>query len=212
EALRDRSWCEHMIIPGVQYPHCRPCSSQKPSCNGCSWPSLAIPSIVTTSEPSACTANIVHDFTARPFANTVQAPQILVSQPMCVPVKPAMSRMKCVSKSLGSTSFSYDCPFIVIFTCIRDAPWFYMQFVETGVLYANAVRAVYAPPRHCNAFRADFYTSSDSVPSVRASCARDSPHCHSGVELLRAPSAESRLTAHGSQAAERSFCAHRRLY
>ena len=53
-----------MIMPGVQKPHWRPCSSQKPSCSGCSWPSLASPSMVVTSEPSACTANIVQDFDA----------------------------------------------------------------------------------------------------------------------------------------------------
>jgi hypothetical protein len=41
-----------------------------------------MPSIVIKSDPSAWTANIVHDFTASPFASTVQAPQILVSQPM----------------------------------------------------------------------------------------------------------------------------------
>ena len=37
--------------------------------------------------PSACTANIVHDFTACPSSSTVHAPQIEVSQPICVPVR-----------------------------------------------------------------------------------------------------------------------------
>ena len=27
-------------MPGVQKPHCRPCSVLKPSCSGWSWPSL----------------------------------------------------------------------------------------------------------------------------------------------------------------------------
>ena len=63
-----------MIIPGVQKPHCSPCSSQKPFCSGCSWPSGARPSIVVIVEPSACTAKIVHDFALRPSTRTVQAP------------------------------------------------------------------------------------------------------------------------------------------
>jgi hypothetical protein len=37
-----------MIMPGVQKPHCRPCSSQKPVCSGCNF-ALARPSMVVTS-------------------------------------------------------------------------------------------------------------------------------------------------------------------
>lgn len=77
-----------MIMPGVQNPHCSPCSSQKPSWMGCSWPSEARPSIVRMSAPSAWTANTVQDLTACPFITIVQAPHWLVSQPMCVPVRP----------------------------------------------------------------------------------------------------------------------------
>ena len=50
-----------------------------------------IPSIVRISAPSAWTASIVHDFALRPFTCTVQAPQLLVSQPMWVPVSPKTS-------------------------------------------------------------------------------------------------------------------------
>src|SRR6266487_3805302 len=63
-----------MIIPGVQKPHCRPCFSQKPSWIGCRPPSGASPSIVVTSQPSACAANTVHALTASPLRRTVQAP------------------------------------------------------------------------------------------------------------------------------------------
>ena len=45
----------------------------------------ASPSMVRTSRPSACTANIVQLLTALPSSITVQAPQIEVSQPMCGP-------------------------------------------------------------------------------------------------------------------------------
>ena len=41
----------------------------------------------------ACTASRVHDFTAWPLRWMVQAPHWLVSQPTCVPVRPASSRM-----------------------------------------------------------------------------------------------------------------------
>src|SRR5271165_760901 len=64
------------------------------------------PSTVSSSEPSACTANMVQDFTVFPSRTTVQAPQLLVSQPTWVPVSASFSRMRCTSRSLGSTSTS----------------------------------------------------------------------------------------------------------
>src|SRR6478752_5473035 len=102
-----------MSIPGVQNPHCSPCSSLKPSCNGWSAPLLGRPSTVMTSAPSACTANMVHDFTVFPFSSTVHAPQLLVSQPTCVPVNPSCSRIKCTSSSLGSAATSRSLPLIL---------------------------------------------------------------------------------------------------
>ena len=45
---------------------------------------------MVTSRPSACTANIVQDFTGVPSSSTVQAPQLVVSQPMWVPVSPKL--------------------------------------------------------------------------------------------------------------------------
>ena len=39
--------------------------------------------MVRISAPSACTANMVQDFTDLPSRSTVQAPQWLVSQPIC---------------------------------------------------------------------------------------------------------------------------------
>ncbi len=43
-----------MIMPGVQKPHCSAWFSRNAACIGCSSPSLARPSIVVTSAPSAC--------------------------------------------------------------------------------------------------------------------------------------------------------------
>ena len=62
-----------------------------------------MPSIVTTSDPSAWTASTVQDFTARPSMWTVQAPHCDVSHPMLVPVRPSSSRIKSTSSSRGST-------------------------------------------------------------------------------------------------------------
>src|SRR5689334_8796074 len=107
-----------MIIPGVQKPHCRPCFSQKPSWIGCRPPSGASPSIVVTSEPSACTANTVHALTASPLRRTVQAPHCEVLHPMWVPVSSKTSRKYWTSNRRGSTCERHCCPFTA--TVISD--------------------------------------------------------------------------------------------
>src|SRR6266478_8325426 len=83
---------------------------------GCSFPSFSRPSTVMISDPSACTANIVQDFTAKPFISTVHAPQYVVSQPTCVPVRSQASRRNSTSNIRGSTSRAYDLPFTMIWT------------------------------------------------------------------------------------------------
>ncbi len=106
-------------MPGVQKPHCRPCISRNPSCSACSVPSgFAMPSIVRMSAPFACTANIVQDFTDLPSRSTVQAPQWLVSQPICGPVRFNSSRRKWMSRVRGSTSASTALPFTFIVTWV----------------------------------------------------------------------------------------------
>src|SRR5229473_4187108 len=108
-----------VIMPGVQKPHCRPCISRKPSCSACSVPSAAaIPSMVRRLPPSACTAKSVQDFTDLPSRSTVQAPQWLVSQPICGPVKLSCSRRKWMRRVRGSTSPSTALPLTVIVTCV----------------------------------------------------------------------------------------------
>ena len=80
------------IIPGVQNPHCRPCSSWKPCWTGSSTPSCSRPSTVVISRPAALAARIVQDFTGSPSMSTTHVPQLDVSQPQCVPVSPSSSR------------------------------------------------------------------------------------------------------------------------
>ena len=104
-------------MPGVQNPHCRPCSAWKPCCTACHRPSApARPSQVVTSCPSAWAASTVQDFTDSPSSSTVHAPQEVVSQPMFVAVKPATSRTKCASSNRSSTSASTCLPLTLIAT------------------------------------------------------------------------------------------------
>src|SRR4051812_43034357 len=98
-----------MSIPGVQNPHCRPWQVTNPSCTGSSSGPWARPSTVSTDAPSAITASTVQDFTGTPSRRTTQAPQFVVSQPQCVPVRPSSSRRRWVSSSRGSMSRVY-CP------------------------------------------------------------------------------------------------------
>src|SRR4051812_28654166 len=93
-----------MIMPGVQKPHWRAWHSWKAACTACRVPPSARPSMVVTSCPLACTARTLHDFTLRPSRWTVHAPQLLVSQPITVPVLPRRSRRYCTSSMRGSMS------------------------------------------------------------------------------------------------------------
>src|SRR5260370_41295291 len=69
-----------------------------------------MPSTVVIPAPSASTANIVQAFTAAPLNNTVQAPQYVVSQPMCVPKRSSPSLKNPTSNKRGSTSREYSLP------------------------------------------------------------------------------------------------------
>src|SRR5260370_7662174 len=55
-----------IIMPGVQNPHCSPCSSLKPSCSGCSSLAVAMPSTVLISSPPPSPATLFHYFPPRP--------------------------------------------------------------------------------------------------------------------------------------------------
>ena len=56
---------------------------------------------------------VLQDFTGVPSSSTVQAPQCVVSQPICVPVIRRSSRIKCTKRQRGSTSPSFSFPFMV---------------------------------------------------------------------------------------------------
>ena len=59
--------------------------------------------MVVTSAPSAWTASTLHDFTLWPSRWTVHAPQLLVSQPITVPVLPS-----CLAQVLHEQHAGFD--------------------------------------------------------------------------------------------------------
>ena len=73
-----------------------------------------MPSMVVMWAPSAWTANRVQLFTDLPSMSTVHAPQWVVSQPMCEPVRLRSSRRWWMSSVRGSTRPSTSLPFTVI--------------------------------------------------------------------------------------------------
>jgi hypothetical protein len=105
-----------IIMPGVQKPHCRPWHSMNPCWTGSSWPFLARSSTVRTERPSAIAASTVHALTGVSSSHTTQLPQLDVSQPQWLPVRPSWSRRKWMSSSRGSTSRAYSVPFTVTAT------------------------------------------------------------------------------------------------
>src|SRR4051795_356832 len=64
------------------------------------------------------TASVVHDFTGSPSTSTVHTPQLEVSQPQWVPVRPSVSRRKCTSSRRASTSAVRGSPLTVTVTCM----------------------------------------------------------------------------------------------
>ena len=105
-----------IIMPGVQNPHCRPWHSMKPCWTGSSGPSRSRSSTVRTMRPSAIAASTVHALTGLASSHTTQLPQLDVSQPQWLPVRPSSSRRKWMSSSRGSTSRAYSVPFTVTAT------------------------------------------------------------------------------------------------
>src|SRR3954469_15140279 len=63
------------------------------------------------------TASVVHDFTGSPSTSTVHTPQLEVSQPQWVPVRPSVSRRKWTSSRRGSTSAERGSPLTVTVIC-----------------------------------------------------------------------------------------------
>src|SRR5690242_2797243 len=94
----------------------------KPSWIGSSSPPSARPSTVRTWWPPAIAASTVHDLTGSPSSQTTHVPQLLVSQPQWVPVRPRVSRRKCTSSSRPSISRVTSTSLTVIVTCMGSAP------------------------------------------------------------------------------------------
>src|SRR6266581_7239023 len=75
----------------------------KASCTGCSFPSCAMPSIVSTCRPSQAIASVMHEYAVRPSMRTVHAPQSPSLQTFFVPVSPSESRSVSSRERCGGT-------------------------------------------------------------------------------------------------------------
>src|SRR5260370_1664296 len=89
-------------------------------------------------------ANSVHALTVRPFKSTVQAPQYVVSQPMCVPVRFRFSRKNSTSSVRGSTTALRGSPF----TRPRTEP------VSTPAIFVSCLHSLAASAAQRDAERA----------------------------------------------------------
>src|SRR6478609_6276836 len=107
-----------IIIPGVQNPHCRPCSLMNPSCTGSSLPPTASPSTVRTRCPSAIAASTVQVLTGSSSSQATHVPHCEVSHPQWVPVSRNVSRRWCTSRVRPSTSSVCSTPLTVMCTCM----------------------------------------------------------------------------------------------
>src|SRR5690348_2399296 len=116
--LRSSSQRAVIIIPGVQKPHCRPCSFMNAVCTGSSSPSCSRSSTVRISWPDAMAVSTVQLLTGSPSIQSTHVPQFDVSQPQWVPVRPRWSRTKCTRSRRGSTSRLTSSPLTVTVTCI----------------------------------------------------------------------------------------------
>src|SRR5260370_18788842 len=76
-------------------------------------------------------ANSVHALTVRPFKSTVQAPQYVVSQPMCVPVRFRFSRKNSTSSVRGSTNAFRGSPFTRTRTGTVSTPDIFLFFLHS---------------------------------------------------------------------------------
>src|SRR5258708_25004033 len=72
--------------------------------------------------PSTCTASCVHDLTGCPSSSTVQAPQLVVSQPTCVPVRARLTLKKSTRRTRGSTSPLFSAPLTRMVTFMTSPP------------------------------------------------------------------------------------------
>src|SRR2546423_8054424 len=144
DGFRARKSTAVIIRPGVQKPHCSPCSLENARWIGCISPLFASPSTVTTTAPSAWTASIVHAFVARPSTRTVHAPHWLVSHPTWVPVSASVSRRYSTSSRLGSTSREYVVPLTVTVTTWASRM---ARLPHMPSPYADERRDTNSPPR-----------------------------------------------------------------
>ena len=132
-------------MPGVQNPHWSPWLATNACWIGCrsSAPELSA-SIVVTSRPSTSAASTEHDLTVSPSSTTVQAPQLPVEQPTCVPVRPSCSRRSPTRFCRVSISSRSSDPFTVTPIVIRISA--FLPLRQRRLHRAAGVHARHRPP------------------------------------------------------------------
>src|SRR5690606_5366665 len=78
---------------------------------GCSFPSVSIPSMVTTLLPAISPTAVMHDLTGSLSISTVHEPQNPIPQPNLVPVRPKLFLRTQRRIWLGSVTSSVSLPF-----------------------------------------------------------------------------------------------------
>src|SRR5260221_4324921 len=118
--------------------------------------------MVSTSLPSACTAAIVQDVPDLPSRSTVQAPQWLVSQSICGPVRLRSSLSKWISKVRGSTSTETLRPLTVIVTFILPSSVVISAAPCQNSVWMHLAVATVDPVRRMSAYADGIKSEGDS--------------------------------------------------
>src|SRR6266545_2235168 len=132
-------------------------------CSGCSRPSCATPSIVSTAWPLTNTVGVRHALTGSPSSSTVHAPQTPIPQLSLVPVRSSVRRRVSRSRWWFGTSSSVSRP---------------LSVNEMRVVYTSGCAIVFgAPARYVAAcMHSDIVTALDDAERSRVAIEPLSDH------------------------------------
>src|SRR5687767_3607714 len=156
-----------MIMPGVQYPHCKASAFKNASWTGCSWLSFSSPSIVVICLLATLPTCVTHERVCCPSTSTVQAPHCASPQPYLAPVKSRSLRSTLNKLVCGSTS---------------TVNFFPLTFSVVG-FDMNASLPNYSFGWHCNCSTVEIVTRNGC--GLRNHVSRHKPHTPSALHYCR---------------------------